>query len=222
MIDPVEHSALIYGAVNKGMRGYCHTDRADLVQEVYAWWLGAGAPAVEAYIGPNSEYDPQYGRNKLAVAVERLARNMCEREKAAAVGYNPEDTYRYSPNEVKRLLPMALDSTALTVPNNSFDSPRARHDPAENGNLLASVVDVRRALGRLSEFDRLFLQTFAESDTGHVADLFDMEEPSVLQRHSRLVARLVRVLGGQQPVYRRKRVSNAAAIAGARQVYEGA
>ncbi len=222
MIEPVEHNDLIYGAINRGMRGYVHTDRADIVQEVYAWWLGSGASSVSAYIGPDSQYDESHGRNKLAIAIERFARNMCEREKAAAVGYNPEDTYRYTPNEVKRLLPLALDSTALTIPGQSFDSAPVHGDPAEGGNLLASVVDVRRALNGLDSLDRLFLQAFVESDTGHVAELFGLEEPSVLQRHSRLVARLVRMLGGQQPVYRRKSVSNAAAIAGARAIYEGA
>lgn len=84
--------------------------------------------------------------------IERLitdaARAYCERVKAERSGYSIDDVYWYSPGVVDELKPMARNR-AWKPSDETFESDGGesrRSKPArEGGDLLAMVMDVRRA-----------------------------------------------------------------------------
>jgi hypothetical protein len=60
------------------------------------------------------------------------------------------DQFYYSRGLVAELLPWALDG--LEPPAKGLtDMPRGGSDPAEGGNVLAMMIDVRRAVSRLGD-----------------------------------------------------------------------
>jgi hypothetical protein len=61
------------------------------------------------------------------------------------LGYDPGDQFYYSRELVRELLPMALDGPVPPAGGLS-EGGRSVADPATGGNVLAMIVDVRRAL----------------------------------------------------------------------------
>lgn len=63
------------------------------------------------------------------------------------LGYDPADQFWYSRDLVEVLLPWAVDGPE--PPAAGPERGSRSQDPAEGGNMLAMIVDVRRALARL-------------------------------------------------------------------------
>lgn len=61
------------------------------------------------------------------------------------LGYDPDDQFYYSRQLVAELIPMALAGPQPPARGLS-DTPGTGGDPAEGGNMLAMILDVRRAL----------------------------------------------------------------------------
>jgi hypothetical protein len=64
-------------------------------------------------------------------------------------GYDPDDQFYYSRRLVAELLPMALAGPEPPV-RGPTDSPGSQGDPAEGGNTLVMILDVRRVMDRMS------------------------------------------------------------------------
>jgi hypothetical protein len=62
-----------------------------------------------------------------------------------ALGYDPDDQFWYSRKLVAELLPLAVYGPEPPA-RGLTDSPGGKGDPAEGGNMLAMILDVRRAL----------------------------------------------------------------------------
>jgi DNA-directed RNA polymerase specialized sigma24 family protein len=167
---------------------YDGIDADDVTQEIWVWWLSDGAPAVARY-----HRDGQRGR--LAKAIQNAALNYCEREKKLTLGYDWRDDYNYSRPEVARLLPLALDPA--TIPGLSggglHDGPSAKADPAYGGGMLASIVDVRSAFGKLSDDDQEFVKLVVAFDSrwDAVGIHLGIQPNSAYQKYMRILDRMV-------------------------------
>lgn len=111
--------------------------RAELVRYV----TGDGVKPLERRIARN-DWDG------VMVILRAVARQYAERAKAKANGYNFEDVVWYSPGLVATLVPLAVDPTFDGQAGGVTDSEDAKSAglDREHGNLLAAVIDVRRAL----------------------------------------------------------------------------
>ena len=179
------------GRVYRNYHLYVESD--DLRQEVWSWWFGKGRKYVRRYIHAGD-------MAKLGKAVYSQAVNFAEKEKAARSGYRPEDNILYSKQQVKDLIPLAVDIEAMagTTPV-AQEGPRAHGNLAEGGDLLASVVDVRRGIDNLALGDRLFLQACDEYeyDWELLGQNYRIQADSADQKFDRIAGRITKYLSGQ-------------------------
>lgn len=181
-------------SILKVYRNYhLYVESEDLRQEVWAWWFGKGRKYVRRYI-----YAGDWG--KLGKAVYSQAVAFAEKEKAARSGYRPEDNIVYSKQQIKDLLPLAIDIEAMaaTTPV-AQEGPHAHGNLAEGGNLLASVVDVRRAIDALAFGDQQFLKAADqyEYDWELLGDNYRIQADSADQKFDRIAGRIAKFLSGE-------------------------
>lgn len=165
-------------------------DKDDLLQEAAVWWYG-----------PAQKYLPEYltedeNHVRLRRSIWRFVARFAEREKAHAIGYEPIDQVHYHPQEIIAVLPVALDPDGIPSAGGVSDGPRAKTDPAEGGNSLAVLVDVRRALNTLTEDDIHFLSLVDDlhQDWDRIATHTATLADSARRRHLRIAERMARWL----------------------------
>lgn len=186
-------------------RRYEGISAEDVGQEVWVAFLDADAETVQKYLAAGTPSLP----GRLSKVAYSAAVRYCEKERKATLGYDWRDDYNYSRPEIARLLPLALDPT--TIPGLSggalHDGPSAKSDPAYGGGMLASIIDVRTAYGKLSEDDRDFLITCVGYDNQweKIGAFAGLQANSAYAKYMRILDRMVtRHLG-------RKRDDDAAA-----------
>ena len=171
--------------------GYAKID--DLRQEAALWWYGKGQKYLPSYLE-----DEYLGR--LRVSLRRVCEMYARSEKAHISGYHPRDQYTYQPREVFDLIPVALDPDGLPSVGHQ-EGPAPHGNLAEGGDVLAALVDVRRALDALPEADLHFL-TLADDcsyDWERVAARMAGGLPdSMRRRHARIAERMARWLSNQE------------------------
>lgn len=172
----------------------------DCSQEILCWYYSdRGQQNIERWLAN----DPQQ-TSRIRYTFQDRARAYAESEKAQKLGYDVEDVQWYSPSIIEALLPLALDGTYDGQLQPDYDRQsgksggRTKKDPAEGGDVMAMVVDVRRALSALPVWVELAVWT--------------NEPGSAL--HDSAVEAVVQYLGGPRPFTGRRRVkSNAQADA---------
>lgn len=172
-----------------------HTTNDDLKQEAYVWWYGKG----QKYL---ADYLTDEHLTRLRRSLWRYMDEYARAEKAQSVGYLPRDQYPYHPREILDLLPMALDPDGLPLVGHHEEGPSAKGNLAEGGDMLASLVDVRRALVSLTEDDLHFLTLVDDCQydwdrvTARLAD--GVLADSLRRRHARIAERMARWLSNQE------------------------
>lgn len=113
--------------------------RDDIAQEMYVWMLSHGPKVIEFRSKPG-----------LYTTLIRLGVKYCRKEWRASGAPHPDELIqqRYSRKALKGLIPLAL-TTDLGQLSPALEGPGGGGDPATGGDLLASLVDVRRALKAL-------------------------------------------------------------------------
>lgn len=127
-----------------------HVDRDDLLQEAAVWWYGPGQKYLPSYLTDAS-------LTRLRRSIWRWCARFAEREKATLAGYEPSDQVRYSPRQVLDMLQLAMDPDGLPDGGGVHEGPAPKGNLAEGGDVLATLIDVRRALAVVPEADLHFL-----------------------------------------------------------------
>jgi hypothetical protein len=167
----------------------------DVKQEMFVWLYGEGERRVRKWLRNSPQQTTRITRS-----LEDAGITYGEAEKAARVGYEPDDVMWYSPALVEGLMPLVLDETFDgEMPVEGAESGRkSKQVPHEAGNGLVMVLDIRRALDKLPEW---------------VSDVFRHEERG-MGRWEDAVLAVVNYLGGSSPhVGKRKVLANATAKA---------
>lgn len=179
-------------------RRYPMLDREDLSQEGWVWCLTHAKQVRELLV-----LDDERQRERLLVyRISLGVRKWAEKEKAAALGYEPEDVHFYSNKELGALLAAALDYDAwVSAPETSADGPGNRQDPAVGGNWVATLSDVSRGFSALPETDRLILQMhFVEGlSYRELAPKLEVHHSTAADYVNRALERLHDQLGGERP-----------------------
>jgi hypothetical protein len=170
-----------------------YVDLEDLRSTAMVWWFGKGQRYLPEYLEDENHV-------RLRRSIWRFVARFAQAEKAAKVGYFPTDQYRYTPIEVAALLGAALDPDMQLGSAPPSDGPKAHGNLAEGGDILAALVDVRRAVEALTEDDIQFLQLVDDvrGDHDRAGELLAIQPDSVRRRYTRVIERMCRWLNNEE------------------------
>lgn len=139
----------------------------------------------------------------------RKCTQYAHKQKAAALGYRPEDLFFYSKKVLREIIPVILESW-------------------ESGDLYefeytdrALWVDVDRALKVLTASELQIIRWAFQGDDDTVAERLGISQGAASMRVSRLLDKIREGLGGENPAPRRRSLSNAASMAMTRNQWDG-
>lgn len=141
--------------------------------------------------------------------INRKCVQYAHKQKAAALGYRPEDLFFYSKKVLREIIPVILESW-------------------ESGDLYefeytdrALWMDVDRALKQMGAADLQIIRWAFTDDEDTVAAKLGLSEGAASMRVSRLLDKIREGLGGENPAPRRRSLSNAASQAQTRNQWDG-
>lgn len=181
-------------------------DKDDLVQECYSWSILRSAWIEEEL----SEEDPEkrvHNERRVAWQMLRNAERYARREKATKTGYNTNDEFFYDSPTLGQLLPFVIasviDGTVLEQAQEMIrdGQPKGSSTPAEGGNLLAVLIDIKNCFTKLSDFDKqVLIYRYHENLTlAQIAQVYECAVSTAERRCMRSLRNLHDLLGGENP-----------------------
>lgn len=140
---------------------------------------------------------------KLSKNLRNRAQRYCRREKAGKAGYSVDDEYFYSTEHLSSLVRGMFDPDP-SPPARPLDGTFTRSNPAEGGNWMVMMADVKVAYSQLEAADRdalwqreglglLYKEMIIEVD-GRM-----LSAQACADRHRRALKHMQAVLGGPRP-----------------------
>jgi hypothetical protein len=190
---PMELSIVEPAVLDVWRRYRGDVDLDDLRQEAAVWWYGPGQKYVADYISEDAKHV------RLRRSIWRWCARYAERERASRRGYNANDQQQYSAGMIASLLPVALDPDGIPDGGGVHEGPKPHGNLAEGGDVLAMLVDVRRAIESLTYEDQTFLVLTEDlaTDWDRVAANTGTLPDSTRRRHARIVERMARFLNNE-------------------------
>lgn len=170
-----------------------YVDVYDLVQEVAVWWYTVKPELLWTYLTDEK-------KNRLYRCVFRVARDYAAKERLARGGGTAFVQARYSPMEVMKLIPVAIDPDGLPDGGGIKEGPQAHGNLAEGGDVIASLIDVRRALKALPDGDLAEVYRIHTCRWNYdvIALLDGIEPDSVRRRIARIAQRCADWLNAEE------------------------
>jgi RNA polymerase sigma factor (sigma-70 family) len=181
-------------------------EKADLKQELYLWALNRQSQYLDQLNEENKE-KREYSVSRIAFQMRRIAEKYARREKARKAGYHPSDEAFYDTATIAQLMPHILASviegTVLEQAQELINDgqPRKQSTPAEGGNLLAILIDVKRSYLKLEEDDRVLLRMryYDNNTLQEIAQFLECAVSTADRRCTSALRRLQDLLGGDTP-----------------------
>lgn len=198
---------LAHSVANTIYRRYkAYVERDDIKQEILTWSLSRNVYlALEL-----SEVDTdkrKHNEQRIAWQMRRVAERYARKEKASKSGYQINDEAYYESATVGQLLPFViasvLDGTVLEQAQQMVQDgqPKGRSSPAEGGNLLAILIDIKKAYLMLDVEDQTLLRLrHHDSYTlQQIAQLLECATSTADRRCALSLRKLIDNLGGASP-----------------------
>jgi RNA polymerase sigma factor (sigma-70 family) len=140
-----------------------YTERGDIKQEAYAFAYSKSAQFNEA-LSVENEIQRGFNEKRIAWQIKRALERYCRKEKASKSGYATNDEAFYDTVTIAQLLPYVISSivsnTALEQAQNLINdgTPRKPSAPAEGGNLLAILIDIKKSYELLDKDEQEILR----------------------------------------------------------------
>ena len=172
----------------------------DVTQELTVWILRRQDKVKEWLDHSVDLEDYKMGVRKLGKTLTRHADKYCRRLKAQRLGYEIRDEQYYSPITLAELLPFVWEEVLETR-----DSTKPRvsggGNPAEGGNYVVQLFDIRRAMLHLSEDDRkvLRLKFYEQINYKELAEALGVSDTTAHRKVDGAIRRLTEKLGGTNP-----------------------
>lgn len=125
-------------------------EKDDVKQECLKWAL-TRADYLSQQLSEEDVKKRQHNEHRIAWQMLRVAERYARREKATKSGYHTSDEAYYESATLAQLLPFViasvLDGTVLEQAQEMIrdGQPKGSSSPAEGGNLLAVLVDIKKA-----------------------------------------------------------------------------
>lgn len=173
----------------------------DLRQEGFLW-VYSHKKAMAEYLGAEGDDERKAAyrlRRDSRKAIERYAR----RERAAFVGYEPDDEAGYGRTVLSLMLPYVLAGDSSPPQRGDAEAPRTKSDPAEGGGWLVMWLDVDWAWQSADLTDdqrELLVQRFTTDSTlVELADAWLVDPRTITRRLNKALDTLSGFLGGTVP-----------------------
>ena len=181
-------------------------DQDDIKQECYLWAIGRGEQFNELLNEPEFHKREQ-NEKRIAFQMRRMAERFARKQKANKAGYKTSDEVFYDTTLIAQLIPPVIssvvDGTVLEQAQEMINDgqPRKQAAPAEGGNLLAILIDMKRAYLKLEQEDKTILQMryYDNYTLQQVAQYLECATSTADRRCISALRRLQRLLGGETP-----------------------
>lgn len=194
----------VAGTIYRRYKNY--VERDDIKQECMAWAITRTAYITEQMNEPNEERR-RHNEQRIAYQMRRVAERYARKEKASKSGYQTTDEAYYDSIDAGRLLPYVIasviDGTVLEQVQQMVQDgqPKGKSSPAEGGNLLATLIDIKRAYLKLDQEEQKLLRfRHHENFTlQQIAGLLECAVSTADRRCNNAMRKLIDQLGGQSP-----------------------
>ena len=205
-INPVAYDLALSVAISISNRYKNHVERDDVKQECLAWALTRTSWIDELMLEPNDD-KRKHNEQRIAYQMRRVAERYARKEKASKSGYQITDEAYYETLMLGQLLPFVIasviDGTVLEQAQEMIrdGQPRGSSSPAEGGNLLASLMDIKRAFLKLDIEDQTLLRMrhHEMATLQQVAQYLECATSTADRRCHTALRKLQDELGGETP-----------------------
>lgn len=185
-------------------KGWVETD--DIKQECYLWAIGRGQQFTDLLNEPEPNKREQ-NEKRIAYQMRRMGERFARKQKAAKAGYHTSDEAYYDTTTIAQLIPFVIasviDGTVLEQAQEMINDgqPRKQSTPAEGGNLLAILIDIKKAFIKLEQEDKTILQMrYHDNFTlQQIAQYLECATSTADRRCTSALRRLQDKLGGESP-----------------------
>jgi DNA-directed RNA polymerase specialized sigma24 family protein len=183
-----------------------HVEKDDIKQELMAWALTRAEDHAVDLMEP-IEDRRKHNEQRIAWQMRRVAERYARKEKAAKSGYQTNDEAYYESGTLGQLLPFVIasiiDGTVLEQAQEMIQDgqPKGSSSPAEGGNLLANLIDIKRGFLKLDQEDQTILR-YRYHDTytlQQIAGILECAISTADRRCEKSLRRLQDNLGGVSP-----------------------
>jgi RNA polymerase sigma factor (sigma-70 family) len=154
--------------------------------------------------------DPQHlehNQRRIAWQMKRAVERYARKEKANKSGYQINDEVYYQTFTLGQLLPFVIasviDGTVLEQMQEMINDgqPRGSSSPAEGGNLLASLIDIKKCFLKLDQKDQAVLRMrhYDNATLQQIAQYLECAVSTADRRCTNSLRRLQDELGGETP-----------------------
>jgi len=183
-----------------------YTERGDLLQEAWAFVLSR-AEHFNEVLSEENEVQRKGNEKKIAWQMRRALERYARKEKASKSGYQLNDEAYYDTVTIAQLLPFVIKSfiseTALEQSQILINdgTPRKPSAPAEGGNLLAMLVDIKKAYEKLDKYDQdiLRLRYHDNLTLQIISEYLECAISTVDRRCTQALRKLQNNIGGESP-----------------------
>jgi len=183
-----------------------YVDRDDLTQEAYAW-LMTRASYFNGLLEEESESIRLANQRRIGWQMKRAIERYARKEKATRSGYQTNDESFYDVITIAQLLPYVIASvvndTAIEQAQNLVNdgTPRKPSAPAEGGNLLATLIDIKKAYELLDEDEQKILRLrYHENYTlQQLSEVLECAISTADRRCGNALRKLLNFMGGESP-----------------------
>lgn len=181
-------------------------ERDDVKQELFLWALNRQSQYFDQLNEENRERR-EHNERRVAFQMRRVAERYARKEKARKAGYQTTDEAFYDTATIAQLMPHILASviegTVLEQAQELINDgqPRKQSTPAEGGNLLAILIDIKRAYLKLEEYDKVLLRMryYDNATLQEIAQFLECAVSTADRRCTSSLRRLQDRLGGDTP-----------------------
>lgn len=175
-------------------------DVSDVRQELLTW-VWRREDKVKGWLDhAKGQEEYKSGVKQLGKTLTRQADKYCRRLKAQKLGYELRDEQYYDAITLSEMLPFVwgdvVNTTDATKPKVSGGG-----NPAEGGNYVVQLFDIRRAIGKLDEMDRDILEMKFEQQLtfSEIAHALEVSDTTAHRKVDGAIRRLNNHLGGTNP-----------------------
>ena len=183
-------TASVANVIVRRFRGY--VDREDVVQECYSWYLSRTSH-LDSLLNEENTVQRVINEKRIAWQMKRSAERYARREKAVRTGYKL----------LPHVIASVVDNTVLEQAQNLINDgqPKKQSAPAEGGNLLATLIDIKKAYLKLDVMDKdILIKRYHENLTlQELATYLECATSTADRRCQNSLRRLQNNLGGESP-----------------------
>ena len=190
--------------VARRFKGYA--EESDIRQECYTFAASKYNQHKDLLDEPDTE-KRKANERRIGWQIKRVAERYARKEKAAKVGYQIGDEAYYETTTIAQLLPFVISSILTGKPLEQGQQlvddgqPKKPSAPAESGNFLAILIDIKRGYLLLDLEDKEILEKryLHEHTLEQMAQYLECAVSTADRRIEKSLLRLQDRLGGENP-----------------------